>query len=183
MSWNLDWSKRHTRRTPSGSYESLVWGRNLASTAPKAREWHWVARGTLRYCGTKWKPVRERLPRFIGTDGYAYRSKGSLSVEEIALADRFHLWRGHRTRFCLPEHRLVAAKKYGDLVNGALVRHVNGNKQDNRPENLILGTAAENNFDHITARREAVYWRTKYQALVAQIKSGEALAQIERCLK
>ena len=47
-----------------------------------------------------------------------------------------------------------------------VVRHLNGIKSDNRPENLILGTLEENNMDHETARKESMYWREKYCELL-----------------
>lgn len=46
-----------------------------------------------------------------------------------------------------PVHRLVAETFLGVAPRGAQVRHLNGNKVDNRASNLAWGTAAENADD------------------------------------
>ena len=45
----------------------------------------------------------------------------------------------------IPEHRLVAAKKYNKkLTKKDIIHHLNGVRNDNRPENLII----TNNSEH-----------------------------------
>ena len=46
-------------------------------------------------------------------------------------------------------HRLVAMAFYGPLPEGMQTRHLNGNKQDNRINNLKYGTVAENAQDKV----------------------------------
>jgi HNH endonuclease/NUMOD4 motif len=44
-------------------------------------------------------------------------------------------------------HQLVTAAFIGPMPEGMQVRHLNGNKEDNRLENLVYGTAKENSED------------------------------------
>lgn len=46
-------------------------------------------------------------------------------------------------------HRLQAYQKYGDLLyqKEIMVRHLNGNKEDNSWENIAIGTARDNYYD------------------------------------
>lgn len=46
-------------------------------------------------------------------------------------------------------HVLVAAAFLGSRPDGAVIRHLNGDQTDNRPENLAYGTVAENNRDMV----------------------------------
>lgn len=48
----------------------------------------------------------------------------------------------------MPIHRAVAHAFLGD-PSGMVVRHLNGDPQDNRPENLAIGTQAENIADQV----------------------------------
>jgi hypothetical protein len=47
-------------------------------------------------------------------------------------------------------HKLVALAFYGDKPDGTEIRHLNGNSQDNRAENLAYGTHSENINDAIS---------------------------------
>jgi hypothetical protein len=48
-----------------------------------------------------------------------------------------------------PEHILVAEKKIGrQIVRGEHVHHLNGNKSDNSPENLLVCTASQHRILH-----------------------------------
>ena len=80
--------------------------------------------------------------------GYVAVAKSTLNESEIELTvnDKLHY---------VLEHRLVMAKKLGRRIEkGEVVRHINGNKTDNRIENLVLGSHQENTMDHVTLRNE-----------------------------
>lgn len=161
-SWEVDWSKRKGK---------LVWARNPCSKMPSAHDWHWVDFHTLERNGMKWRPKRDRTGRSI-SGGYVTLSRLGMTDEDIDLADKHGLWRPSSP--VILEHRLVALKKFGRLPKGSVVRHLNGNKIDNRPENLVLGTHAENAMDHKTAIVQAMYWHNKHDELVAEVKALRA---------
>lgn len=157
-SWEVDWSKRNGK---------LVWAKNQNSKMPTARDWHWVDFHTIERSGIEWKPSTEFTGRHIDSRGYVNLTKRGMTKDEIEIANKFNLFRGSRKTF-VREHQLVAVKKYGYLPD--VVRHINGIKTDNRPDNLVGGTTQENTMDHNTARLKAMYWRNKYEELLASIK-------------
>jgi hypothetical protein len=163
-SWEIDWSKRNGK---------LVWGRNQVSKMPKSRAWHWINFSTLVGTGVNWYPKKERMGRWIACDGYVHLNRRGMTDEEIDIANTHSLWRGERRAFCR-EHQLVAVKKYGAIPAGMVVRHLNGIKYDNSPDNLVLGTTQENTMDHNTARLQAMYWREQYQMLLGRLESQSA---------
>lgn len=159
-SWEVDWSKRQGKE---------VWARNPLSKMPQARDWHWTTVTTLMQAGVKWRPRVEHDGRHITEQGYVYLTPLGMTEEEVCLVDKHDLWGGKRRSRVL-EHRLVALKKYGSLDRNEVVRHVNGDKADNRPENLVKGTTQENTMDHNTARLMAMYWRNRFEEAEAQIR-------------
>jgi hypothetical protein len=60
------------------------------------------------------------------------------------------------------EHRVVALLPYGPEIirPGTMVRHLDGNKRNNAPDNLLPGSAKDNVHDHLTALKLAVLWRS-----------------------
>jgi hypothetical protein len=174
-SWEIDWSKRDVK-------EKKVWARNKYSKMPMAREWHWIDQKSVTSAGRKWKPAKERTGRYIDTKGYVTLTRYGMTDSDIEIAEKYDLFVG-KSKAYIKEHRLIAAKKYGKNIKHMVVRHMNGIKSDNRPENLVIGTTQENTADHNTARVMAMYWHNKYDNLLSMIKSGEAIETIEKAIK
>lgn len=68
------------------------------------------------------------------------------------------------------------------------MRHLNGDKTDNRPENLVLGTTQENTMDHNTARLMAMYWREKYEEAQRELQTlrerpGDVMQDVRDALR
>jgi hypothetical protein len=58
------------------------------------------------------------------------------------------------------EHRLVMARNLGrPLMSNEVVRHLNGDKKDNRLENLALGDHKTNSMDHVHIAAELEKWQ------------------------
>lgn len=165
-SWEVDWDKRNGKR---------VWARNPVSVIQSSRSWHWTHYSTLKKAGVKWRS--QFVGRHIHRTGYVVLTPVGMTKEEIKLANQFGLFRGKR-QLHLMEHRLAAVKKYRRSLKGMVVRHLNGIKTDNSPENLVLGTHAENIMDHATARLMTMYWRNLYEEEV--LKNGEHYARFSR---
>jgi hypothetical protein len=169
-SWEVEWGKRNGK---------LVWARNAASKMPSAAAWHWVDFHTLTRAGIAWKPKSEQSGRSLA-NGYVRLTRKAMTQADIALAEQAGLFVGAR-KMCVMEHRLVALKKYGQLPPGVLVRHRNGKKDDNRSENLVLGSTKDNSMDRRRAVVEMFYWRER--ALRSECKDGQAVSWLEQLLK
>lgn len=158
-SWEIDWDVRDGKK---------VWARNPYSKMPSAREWHWIEQKTLARSEIKWKPRSTPEPRWVNHNGYVCLGRRAMTDDEIEIADERGLFKGRRKLFVW-EHQLVATMKYGMIPDGMLVRHLNGNKCDNRPENLVLGYAKENAMDHHSALLAMMVWREIATGLACQL--------------
>jgi len=99
---------------------------------------------------------RERISRRTGptiVQGYRSIPKWMLTDEERNLCGNGKL------RYVL-EHRLIMAKHIGRPINRQeVVRHLNGDKLDNRIENLALGDQQANRMDHVHIAAELEKWK------------------------
>jgi hypothetical protein len=96
--------------------------------------------GFARYCagtdGSVWsacKVVLRMMVPYPDKDGYL----------------RAQLVGDDRKVYCRGVHQLVLLAFVGPCPEGLEVRHLNGDPQDNRPENLAYGTKAENDADKV----------------------------------
>jgi hypothetical protein len=133
--------KQITRSRFSRSIDRTTCSRKCAGSLSKLsgrnRNWKYTKLG-----GGRWN---------LG--GYIAVAKSSLQENERLLVENDDL------HYVL-EHRLVMASHLGrPLESGELVRHLNGNKTDNRIENLALGTYLENTLDHVSLRNEVALWK------------------------
>lgn len=97
---------------------------------------------------------------------------------------KVRLTRADGTRANRYVHRLVADAFLGVHVNGLQVRHLNGNRTDNRAENLAWGTAKENADDRemcgTTARGERNGFSKLSSNAAQQIRNLSKLGYTQR---
>jgi len=79
-----------------------------------------------------------------------------------------------RKTFKIFVHRLVAYQKYGeDLFNHDCVRHLDGNKLNNTPDNILVGTFSENTMDikkEVRIKKSSLACRKFKDSLIKEIR-------------
>lgn len=125
-----------------------------------ARRWypmsmlrHWLQRdakfsGHCKPCGLRKWPHLTRARYLTRTGGRRKTSNGYIELRGAAVSDgdleMFTAMRVGGGSGAVAEHRWVMAKLLGrPLVTGEEVHHKNGQKDDNRPENLELWTCSQ----------------------------------------
>lgn len=114
---------------------------------------------------------------FIDPNGYKIVNASRFYPNELEYIQKHLLSHDRRNCNWFKEHRIVALLSYGPQAvrKGTVVRHIDGNKINNKPENLIAGTKKENNRDHAKAVMEMMKWRQLAISLALIISSNENL--------
>lgn len=104
-----------------------------------------------------------RYPNYaLSSDGRMY-GRGRWGKDEWKELSGTIVWNGYRSYtmydedgvpFAQAAHRLVAATFIGPVPEGMWVCHINGDKTDNRVENLRIGTASSNTQDMLRHKKK-----------------------------
>ncbi|KKM95319.1 hypothetical protein LCGC14_1189370 [marine sediment metagenome] len=113
-----------------------------------------------------------------GNKGYIFRSIGAYKEYEDIIKPMAP--KGG----VIMEHRAIMAIHLGrSLDSRELVRHLNGNKTDNRIENLAVGTHADNSKDHHDTYLELLALRKDYEFVAEKVAIiNEELGGVEKLL-
>ena len=145
----VDFDKQELRWQPDGKYRRVrAWVQ-----CPDCKQWRWVAVQRLRlglagtYKSTRCHSCTARRlarkhhppsPDWYSRDGYRRINVGQLDGEERWLAEQMT----NRAR-TVEEHRLVAARCLGrPLESGEHVHHLDGTRDNNSPDNLMITSSA-----------------------------------------
>jgi hypothetical protein len=114
-----------------------------------------ITRGNS-FCNLKCKHEWQK-GKFVGADSPSWKGGRIVSKEGYI---EIHLSTHHRAKqngFVF-EHILVAEKKYGrEIMRGEHIHHLNGIKDDNRPENLVVLTNSKHDkFSRIHGLQERI---------------------------
>lgn len=105
------------------------------------------------------RAIPSRPGYFATADGHVFHAGLGRNLREHASRfgyPRVRFFLGQRRHQRVHVHQLVAEAFHGPCPEGLQVRHLNGDRADNRPENLTYGTAEDNaqdRADHGTTAR------------------------------
>lgn len=106
----------------------------------------------------------------IEHNGYILRHWRTFSPKERKILGSMFL-KYHKNGKYILEHRAIVALREGrELQSDEFVRHLDGNRKNNSPNNLLLGTPKDNTGDHESLRKENILLRQKIAKLEKRIK-------------
>lgn len=90
-----------------------------------------------------------------------------------------HHLKGKRAKGSIRVHRLVAYQKYGKRLfsPGVEVRHLDGDRSNNRVDNIVLGTRSQNTLDISVTNR---ILKAKYAASFQRALTEDQVAEIRK---
>ena len=117
--------------------------------------------------------------------GYILRHRRTFTKNEFRLLQPMFK-NYHKNERYIPEHRAIIALELGRILKRTeFVRHLDGNKQNNKRENLLLGSAKDNYLDHNSARILVIKLRAENERLKEVIirlhgKDGKEIYKISQ---
>lgn len=124
----------------------------------------YAAHGSLKKTAQAYAVSEETIRRLLKTNSIARLGRGSKSGDKNhqykggirKRKDGYHIQRGSREKPL--SHRVIAEKALGrKLSRGEVVHHINCDKSDNRPCNLLICTQAYHMQLHARMRKHP-YW-------------------------
>jgi hypothetical protein len=158
--WVRNGRRRYCSRACGAKANKEIKRTGKIHTEASRRKMGEAAKGkSLRENSSQWKGGR-----FANAAGYQHVMVATLPSEWQALAAQMP----KRGEYIL-EHRIVAAAKLGrPLSSGEVVHHLNGDKGDNRPENLIVMPLREHSLEHREIEREMRRLKAEVVRLTAE---------------
>lgn len=98
---------------------------------------------------------------FINEDGYRMIDAERFYPEHKEYLREFLATPSNGHSYWFAEHRIVALLTFGPwaIADGMVIRHLDGNKLNNEPSNLLPGSDADNKLDHFAALQLMRQWR------------------------
>jgi hypothetical protein len=108
--------------------------------------------------------------------GYVLRHKNTFTQNEYKLLLPMFT-KYHKRGLYILEHRALVALRMGRVLSAdEFVRHLDGNRSNNKNDNLLYGTAKDNYNDHDSARKEVMKLKTENKMLrdeIDRLRSGK----------
>ena len=123
---------------------------------PSVEEWKPAPRWEGFYEVSNLGRIRTVQRKMVRSNGIPQTIRSRIRQPSPLKSGHYSLYLRHRERKEFHYvHRLVVEAFLGPIPDGKEVRHLNGKPEDNRLENLAIGTRSEQRFDDV---RNGVHW-------------------------